>query len=141
MAHVGRIRYREDKPGKVTPYPGSPYLPFGAFALSSRMQGLTLKIARDGALIAKMLSPKGEGSGPHYRDQFATKPGEIVTIDGLPRVTSEIVNNDPKAAAVEFGSGEGSVGDSSGEGRPQGGHSPAHRVLGKTGRILGDFHE
>lgn len=141
MAYVRRVVYREDKPGRTTPYPGSPFLPFGAFAVSPRVQGLVLKVARDGAIIAKMLSPKGEGPGPHYRDQFDTRPGKPLKIDGLPRATAEIINRDPKAAAVEFGSGEGSIGESGGEERPQGGHSPARRVLGKTGMMLGDFHE
>jgi hypothetical protein len=142
---VTRIQYKEDKPGRTTPYPGSPYLPFGAFCVSPRMQGLMNKVGRDTAIIAKMISPDSADDGrddgrPAYRDSFVVTVGEILKIKGLKRVTSNVGNTADHAAAVEFGSGEGSLGDSSGETRPQGGSNRPQRVLGKAGRIMGDFH-
>lgn len=141
--HVTKITYRADKPGRVTPYPGSPFLPFGAFCVSPRMLGLMMKVGRDTAIIAKMLSPQGpdKKTGKKYRDSFVVVPGPLLKIEGLKRVTSLVGNTAPHAPAVEFGSGEPSVGDSSGTDRPQGGWNRPHRVLGKAGRIMGDFHE
>lgn len=139
---VRRIVYRPDRPGKKSPYPGSPFLPFGAFAVSPRMQGLVMKVARDGAILAKMfVPPSDDPRDGHYRDHMSTDVGNIVKIDGLERVTALIVNDAKNAAAIEFGSGESSVGDTSGSGRPQGGWNRPKRPLGKAGMMLGDFHE
>lgn len=140
---VRRVIYKQDAPGRLAPYPGSPYLPFGAFCMSPRMQGLVNKVSRDGAIIARMLSPDGvdKEGGVKYRDSFFVKVGKPLRIDGLLRVTSLIGNSDPKAPAIEFGSGKASVGDSADVERPQGGSNEPFRVLGKVGRILGDFHE
>lgn len=143
--HVAKVTYRADKPGRVAPYPGSPYLPFGAFCLSPRMQGLMMKVGRDTAILARMLSPEGpEQDGdpkPRYKDSFIVIPGKPLKIEGLSRVTSLVGNTAPHSAAIEFGSGEPSLGDTSGEGRPQHGYNKPYRVLGKAGRIMGDFHE
>ena len=81
---VRRIIYKQDAPGRVAPYPGSPYLPFGAFCMSPRMQGLVNKVCRDTAIIAKLLSPDGpeQPDGDHERgegdaDQTDRRRGEI----------------------------------------------------------------
>ena len=138
---VTRITYKQDAPGRTAPYPGSPYLPFGAFVMSPRMQGLVNKISRDTAIIARMLSPEGDDprdGKPRYKDSFGTAVGKPVKIDGLLRVTGLVFNTAPHAVAIEFGSGEGST---DAEDRPQGGGNLPFRVLGKAGRIMGDFHE
>lgn len=140
---VVKITYRADKPGKKTPYYQSKgMLPFGAFCVSPRVQGLVLKIGRDTATLAKMFVPPSDDErNGHYRDKFVVTPGKLLKIEGLERATSLVGNTSPSAAAVEFGSGEPSVGDSSGESRPQGGYNVAKRPLGKAGRMMGDFHE
>lgn len=139
---VRRVQYKADKPGRVTPYPGSPFLPFGAFCISPRIQGLTLKIGRDVATLAKMfVKPSDDERNGHYRDKFIVVPGAPLKIQGLTRATALVGNTSPSAAAVEFGSGEPSVGDSAGDGRPQGGYSAPKRPLGKAGMMIGDFHE
>ena len=141
---VTRITYKQDAPGRTAPYPGSPYLPFGAFVMSPRMQGLVNKISRDVAVIARMLSPESEDERedkPRYKDSFGTAVGKPVKIDGLTRVSGLVFNTSPQAPAVEFGSGSESIGDAAGEDRPQGGYNKPFRVLGKAGRIMGDFHE
>jgi hypothetical protein len=139
---VRRIRYKEDQPGRMAPYPGSPYLPFGAFVMSPRMQGLVLKVTSDMAVYARAISPDNtddqrEGK-PRYKDSFKVTVGEIVKIKGLKRVTANLGNTADHAAAIEFGSGEGST---DAEYRPQGGGNLPFRVLGKTGRAFGDFYE
>jgi hypothetical protein len=142
---VRRIRYKEDPPGRTAPLPGSPYLPFGAFAVSPRMQGLVTKVTSDMAVFARSISPESADEGregkPRYKDSFKVTVGEIVKIKGLKRVTANLGNTAPHAAAVEFGSGEGSLGDSSESGRPQGGSNAPMRILGKTARAFGDWRE
>lgn len=136
------MRYVQDKPGRVAPYPESRgMLPFGAFAVSPRIQKLTIRIAKDVKALAKIVAPDGddEGDGPKYKDSFIVVPGKPLKIDGLERSTALVGNTAPHAAAVEFGSGESSIGDTAGEGRPQGGSNQARRPLGIAGSMIGEF--
>jgi hypothetical protein len=140
---VRRIRYKQDQPGRTAPYPGSPFLPFGAFVMSPRMQGLVTKVTMDMAAYAKAISPDGPDERrkvgtKRYKDSFKVTIGKPLKIDGLLRVTSNLGNTAAHAPAVEFGSGEGST---DAEDRPQGGGNLPFRVLGRTGRAFGDFHE
>jgi len=138
------VRYKQDAPGRTAPYPKSPYLPFSRFCTSARVQGLALKVAGDIAVFAKAISPESETEveeGERYKDKFITKPGKHMKIDGLNRATALVGNTAAHAAAVEFGSGEPSVGDTSGETRPQGGYNYAYRVLGRAGRAFGDWRD
>lgn len=137
------LRYVADKPGQIKPNKESPGLaPFGAFALSPRIQKLTIRIGMEvAALAGTLVEHKGERSADKpYAASFKVIPGVIVTIDGLPRVTSNVWNSSDHAAALEFGSGEPSVGESTGESRPQGGYNEAQRPLGRAGAMIGDFH-
>lgn len=142
---VERIYYKEDRPGRTAPYPGSPYMPFSRFCTSRRVQGLMLKVASDVKAFAEGISPDSDEEGskgkPKYKDSFVVRPGRPLKIDGLLRSTALVGNTAPHAASVEFGSGEPSSGDSSGEDRPQGGYNKPMRVLGRAGRAFGDFHE
>lgn len=143
----GRIvtmHYKQDSPGRTSPYPGSPYLPFSRFCTSARVQGLALQIARDISAVAKAISPESDeprASKPKYKDSFFISPGKKLRIDGLLRSTALVGNHSPKATAIEFGSGEPNRGASQEEGRPQGGHNYPYRVLGRAGRHFGDWHE
>ena len=140
---VRRITYKPDTPGRVTPHPGSPYLPFGAFVMSPRVQGLITKVAGDMAVYARAISPDGpeedrKAGTARYKDSFKVTVGKALKIDGLKRVTANLGNTAEYAAAIEFGSGEGST---DAEYRPQSGGNLPFRVLGRTGRAFGDFHE
>ena len=140
---VKRIRYKEDPPGRTAPLPGSPYMPFGAFAVSPRMQGLVTKVTSDMAVYARAISPDGpdekrKQGTPRYKDSFKVTVGEVLKIKGLKRVTANLGNTADHAPAVEFGSGEGST---DAEDRIQGGGNLPFRVLGKTARAFGDWHE
>lgn len=137
------LQYKQDKNGQTTPNKESPGLaPFGSFCLSPRIQKLTIRIGKDvAALAGTLVEHKGErGKDKPYASSFKVVPDEIVVIDGLPRVTAAVVNTSDHSAALEFGSGEPSVGDSEGEGRPQGGYNEAQRPLGRAGAIIGEFH-
>jgi len=138
------LRYVPDKPGRTTPYPESHgMLPFGAFAVSPRVQKLAIRIGKDVAAVAKSIAPedpeprKGD-TRPAYKDCFIVVPGPLLKIDGLNRCTALVGNTAPHAAAVEFGSGEGST---DAEPRPQGGGNHPYRVLGRAGSMIGDFHD
>ena len=135
------LRYVQDKPGRTMPYPESRgMLPFGAFAVSPRIQKLTMRIGRDVKAVAKAISPESEDErGPKYRDCFIVVPGRPLKIEGLARCTSLVGNTAAHAAAVEFGSGEPSVGETQGEGRPQHGYNYSYRVLGRAGSRIGEF--
>lgn len=134
------LRYVQDKPGRVTPYPESRgMLPFGAFAVSPRVQKLTIRIAKDVKALAKAISPEGEDprdGKPAYKDSFIVVPGKPLKIDGLLRSTALVGNTAPHATAIEFGSGEGST---DAEDRPQGGGNLPFRVLGRAGSTIGEF--
>lgn len=137
------LRYVPDKPGRKTPYPESKgMLPFGAFAVSPRIQKVALKIAKDVKAVAESIAPVGDGrdpkDGPAYKDSFIVVPGPPLKIDGLERATALVGNTADHAAAVEFGSGEGST---DAEPRPQGGGNHPHRTLGRAGSMIGDFHD
>ncbi len=136
------LRYVQDKPGRTQPYPESRgMLPFGAFAVSPRIQKLTMRIGKDVKAVAKAIAPEGEDERPgkpKYSESFIVVPGKPLKIDGLLRATALVGNTAPHAAAVEFGSGEGSTDT---EERPQGGGNHPHRTLGIAGSLIGDFHD
>ena len=137
------LRYVHDEPGRLTPYPESRgMLPFGAFAVSPRIQKLTLRIAKDVKAVAKAISPegpeRGPDSGPAYKDSFIVVPGKPLKIDGLERATALVGNTASHAPAIEFGSGEGST---DAEERPQHGGNLPFRVLGRAGATIGEFHD
>lgn len=136
------LYYKADRPGQKTPNKESPHLqPFGMFAVSPRIQALTIRIAKDVKAVAKAISPEGDEreEGVAYKDSFIVVPGKPLKIKGLSRATALVGNTAPHSAAIEFGSGDGSVGDSAGEGRPQGGSNQPFRVLGRAGATIGEF--
>lgn len=135
------LRYVADKPGRETPYPESRGMqPFAAFAVSPRIQKLALRIGKDVKAVAKAISPEGDDPrGPKYRDSFIVVPGKPLKIKGLLRATALVGNTAPQAAAIEFGSGEPSQGDTQGQGRPQHGYNYSYRVLGRAGSRIGEF--
>lgn len=55
-----------------------------------------------------------------YADSFEVDSGIQTSANGTRRAFGELRNTDPKSFVVEFGSGPD---------RPQGGSSPAHRIL------------
>lgn len=115
---------------------------FSAFAVSEQIRKPTIQGAEMVAGIARGIAPKFGGG---YARSF--KIGRTRTIWFKPkqgplqrRAVVEVINDDPKAVAMEFGSGPSSVGGSAGGARPQGGSNPAFRVLMRAGKRVGDFH-
>jgi hypothetical protein len=82
----------------------------------------------------------------HYIDHFKVGPARKMLFKpkrfpAALRATVEIENDYWTAAAMEFGSGEPSVGLSSGDERQQGGWNTPKRPLGRAASKVGDWHE
>ena len=136
------IRYRRDKPNDFTPHTDGS-LPMSAFVISGQIRHPCLQAAAEVIGIAKSIAPTKSGT---YANAFGIGPDKKFWFKpvGEPlqlRAVVEVVNTDTKAVAIEFGSGEQSVGDSAGDERPQGGWNKPYRVLGRAGAKVGDFHE
>lgn len=135
--------YRRDRPNDFRRHSDGS-APFSSFAVSDQLRRPTLQLAHVIVTIARRIAPRHTGE---YAASFAinTRTKEFVFKPrGYPRqrrAVVEVINTDEKAAAIEFGSGEPSVGDSSGESRPQGGFNTNFRVLGRAAAKVGDFRE
>lgn len=135
------IRYKRDKANDFKPHEDGS-LPFSSFAISEQIRKPTRQGAELIAGIARGIAPKGSGAystsfriGKAKRFMFKPRSGPL-----QPRAVVEVVNTDEKAAAIEFGSGQPSVGDAAGDPRPQGGSNQPFRVLGRAAARVGDFH-
>lgn len=100
------------------------YRGFHKFATSDQMLEPLYQAAHDIRLIAKATSPRSNGPGPHYADQYKvdTRPQNLV-IGRFARRIVTIVNESPKAAPNEFDNK-----------RSKGGH-----YLAKAGARIGDY--
>ena len=136
------VTYKPDRPGDFTPHSdgsGS----FSAFAVSDQMRKPLRRAAFEIIAIAKTVVPRSsDGRDGHYMDHFAINEahGTYVGKSRSPRAVVEVTNDAKNAVAVEFGSGEPSLGDSSGQGREQGGWNRAMRPLGRAAALIGDYH-
>lgn len=102
---------------------------FGRLLMSGQTQELALKGARAGVVEAGQQAMEA-GLPERYVDGLAAQPGPPVTLDGNPRRTARLVATDKLSAIIEFGSGRRRE-------RPQGGTSPAYRILGRAGSKIG----
>jgi hypothetical protein len=136
-------RYRPDKPGDFRPHSdgsGS----FSEFTVSPQIRKPLLSAAYEIIAIAKSLVPRSsDPRGGHYNDHFSINAvtGTYVGKRRSPRAVVEVINDHPNAPAVEFGSGDPSVGISAGIDRPQGGWNKPKRPLGRAAGQVGDWHE
>lgn len=78
--------------------------------------------AEHGKSFAERMAQGVRDSGT-YQASFVVDSGIQTSADGKRRAYGELSNTDDKSFVVEFGSGPD---------RPQGGSSPAHRILGKA---------
>jgi hypothetical protein len=116
---------------------------FSAFAISDQIREPCKQAADLVIGIARGIAPKKSGD---YAASFGIGPKQAFWFKPIEgplqlRAVVEVVNTSDKAPAVEFGSGEPSVGESSGDPREQGGSNRAFRVLGRAAARVGDFHE
>lgn len=136
-------RYKPDKPGDFKPHSdgsGS----FSEFTVSPQIRKPLLSAGFEIIAIAKaIVGRSNDPRGGHYSDHFSINSvtGTYVGRRRSPRAVVEIINDHDSAAAVEFGSGDPSVGDSAGEDRPQGGWNKPKRPLGRAAGQVGDWHE
>lgn len=147
MPRGEHARYVPDRPGDYRPHKdgsGS----FSSFAVSEQIRKPLKRAAFDIIALAKAdptVTRSTDERDGHYVDHFSINEAHgtyIKTRFGrVPRAVVEVINDAKNAVAVEFGSGESSVGDSAGEGRPQGGWNKQKRPLGRAASRIGDFHE
>lgn len=116
---------------------------FGEFMVSDQIRQPVEMAATAVMMIAKAMSPRStDARDGHYVDHFDVEstPDMVVVVGKEfpnPRVLVRVSNSAKNAVAVEFGSGERSVGDSAGEERPQGGWNIQMRPLGRAGEKIG----
>lgn len=106
----------------------------GEFLVSNQLRDAVRQGAQDVRSLAAANAPS------KIAGDFDVEPGPdvIVTKNGYPRLSERVRNDHPAAAAIEFGSGQQSEGNSGKKDRPQGGSSPAMRPLGVAGVMVGD---
>jgi hypothetical protein len=98
---------------------------FGDLMMSDQIQDVADAGARDIAAIATQAQRLST-------QPYTAEVHQPIVIDGNPRRTAQVVGNDRLHAVEEFGSGTTSEGATTGQPRPQGGHSPARRTLAKA---------
>jgi hypothetical protein len=73
-----------------------------AFANNPKLEAALLALAKRAQAYAMSISPLSDREHRHYVDSFEVSPGHIV-IAAMRRVTAELHNTAPHAAAVEWG--------------------------------------
>ncbi len=101
---------------------------FGALMMSQQTQDLADQGANRGAQEARRLA-SSFSLPERYIASIRIAPGPTATLGGNPRRTSRVEAGFP---FIEFGSGRKRP-------RPQGGRSPAYRVLGRTAWKVGNL--
>lgn len=110
-----RIRYRPN------------HRDFRKLMMAKQTQDLADQAGKKGVAEAKALAG-GLNLPAEYISSIEMKAGPPITLAGNPRRTTRI---HAKFPWIEFGSGQKRP-------RPQGGRSPAYRILGKVGPIIGN---
>ena len=97
---------------------------FTRFATSDQMLKPLYEAAHDIRRIAAGISPRSDGPGPHYADEYKvdTRPNNL-KIGAFSRRIVTVVNESPKAAPNEFDNK-----------RSKGGH-----YLARAGAAIGDY--
>lgn len=102
---------------------------FGKLMMSGQTQDLADQGANFGVQVARAYA---NGMRPRMPEEYTAsiqaEEGPIAVYDGNPRRTARVTARFPW---LEFGSGKRGP-------RPQGGRSPAYRILGRTGARVGN---
>jgi len=112
---------------------------FGRLMMSSQTQDLADDAANFGAQVARLYAAGSRPRPPaDYIASIKAAPGPPVVLGtgghANPRRTARVVADHRLGGVIEFGSGPTGPG---GRERPQGGSSPAYRILGRTGARVG----
>lgn len=106
--YQGNVRYDADYSG------------IGQMLTSGFMQADMLRRAEEAKAWAVARAGTEAIDSGKYAGSFEVESGVQTSANGTRRAYGELRNTDPKSFVVEFGSGPD---------RPQGGSSPAHRIL------------
>jgi hypothetical protein len=99
------------------------------FLHSDQLRDAVRKAGED---VIDYARPESKTLAPDWK----VERGPDTMIGAYSRLTEQVVNENPAAAAFEFGSGYGRPGQSGT--RPQGGASFPKRILGRAGAKVGD---
>jgi len=115
---------------------------FAGFMVSPQIRVPLHLVGRQIIEVAKgIVPPSDDPRNGHYSEHFSTSDGtEFVPTKRAVRSKRAVVyveNDSPSAAAMEFGSGAPSVGESKGQPRKQGGSNQQKRPLGRASAIVG----
>ena len=136
------IRYKADRPGDFKPHldgSGS----FSSFAVSPQMRKPLVRASFDIIAIAKsIVGRSGDPRNGHYSDHFSVNEAAGLVSKRLgPRAVAEVINDHDNAPALEYGSGDPSIGESAGLARPPGGWNKPKRPLGRAAGKVGNWRE
>lgn len=101
------------------------------------MGNQTKRLAQEAAILGVAVArayAAGEKLPAEYIASIRHQAGSPVVLGGNPRQTARVYADYPW---IEFGSGLRNTGRNGSTRRPQGGHSPAYRILGRTGARIG----
>lgn len=104
------------------------HISFAKLMMSDQTQNLADQAADRGVQVARGIAA-GMSLPEEYIASIKATRGPIVVLGGNPRRTARLVSKYPY---IEFGSGRKRP-------RPQGGRSPAYRVLGRTLPRIGSY--
>lgn len=141
-----RLVYKPDKANDFRPHSDGSES-FSAFAVSSQMRKPLLVAAFEIIGLAKAdVGRSQDDRNGHYSDGFSVNEVQAAYVKPKrgprqARAVAEIQNDYWTAPAMEFGSGDPSIGLSSGEDRPQGGWNKPKRPLGRAASKIGDWNE
>lgn len=140
------VTYKQDKVNDFRPHAdgsGS----FSSFAISAQLRKPLVRAGYNVIGIARgLVVPSDDERDGHYRDKFSIDNSQKTILfkprggPRAPRAVAVVQNTAKNAAALEFGSGDESVG-TPGIKRPQGGWNNMKRPLGRAGGKVGDWHE
>jgi hypothetical protein len=100
---------------------------FAKLMLSDQIQDLAMQAANEGVREAKVLATS-HSLPAKYIESIEATVGPALVLGGNPRRTARVTAKYP---FIEFGSGQKRP-------RPQGGSSPAYRILGAVAAIIGN---
>lgn len=115
---------------------------FAGFMVSAQIRRPLHEVGRAIIEIAQgIVPPSDDPRNGHYSEHFSTADStEFIATKRSVRSMRAVVyveNDSPSAAAMEFGSGAPSVGESKGQSRKQGGSNQQKRPLGRAATTIG----
>ena len=120
MASSFKVRYRpaNTRADLRRDAPASTNMSMQEFLLSDRVQKVAMEAAKDIQAAAQQIAGAVATKTGAYASSFDHHEGPSVVIDGNPRRTARVANDDAAAAPLEFGNSR----------------QESHRIMGRAGQ-------